>query len=85
MGDTDSLRELHESYIWEVNAAVGEDRMDLVWRLADEYTVKALQLITSMGSPGCDPDCVVCSRPRSATASPARRRLREWVRRHHAA
>jgi len=82
MADTDSLRELHETYIWEVNAAVGEDRMDLVWRLSDEYADRALQLMTAMESPGCDrPDCAICTRCRRASAAPARRR---WLgRRRH--
>jgi hypothetical protein len=75
MGDTDSLRELHDTYVWEVNAAVGEDRMDLVWRLSDEYADKALQLMTAMESPGCGrPDCVICARCDRASVQPARRR-----------
>ena len=85
MADTDSLRELHETYIWEVNAAVGEDRMDLVRRLSDEYADRALELMTAMESPGCDrPDCTICARcHRPATAPPARRR---WLgRRRHTA
>jgi hypothetical protein len=86
MGDTDSLRELHDAYAWEVNAAVGEDRMDLVWRLADEYTDRALQLITAMESPGCGrADCVICGRSPSAVTVPARRSWLGWARRHHAA
>jgi hypothetical protein len=80
MGDTDSLRELHESYIWEVNAAVGEDRMDLVWQLSDEYADRALQLMTALESPGCDRlDCVICGRSQRAATTPARRRW--WPRR----
>jgi len=43
--DADVLRELHDTYVWEVNAAVGEDRMDLVWRLSDEYADQALHLM----------------------------------------
>ena len=69
MSDTDLLRELHEAYVWEVNAAVGEDRMDLVWQLADEYTDRALALITTMESPGCGrPGCVICTRPAGTPA-----------------
>src|SRR5262249_54337697 len=85
MGDAGSLRELHDAYVWEVNAAVGEDRMDLVWRLADEYTDAALRLITEMESPGCGrADCVMCARPRSAPALPARRGWLRWAHRRHA-
>ena len=75
MSDTDLLRELHETYVWEVNSAVGEGRMDLVWELADEYTERALQLITQLESPGCGRiDCVVCARPVQHPPSPMRRR-----------
>ena len=36
MGDDERLRELHDTYAWEVNAAVGEGRLDLVSQLADD-------------------------------------------------
>jgi len=86
MGDTNSLRQLHDAYTWAVNAAVGEDRMDLVWRLVDEYTDEALQLITVMESPGCGrPDCVICGRSNSTLTVPSRRGWLGWVRRRHAA
>jgi hypothetical protein len=86
LSDAEVLRELHDAYAWEVNAAVGEDRMDLVWRLVDEYTDKALQLVTEAGPRGCGrADCVVCSRPRPAPVAAARRRWRGRLRRHHAA
>jgi hypothetical protein len=41
-GETQRLRELHELYIWQVNAAVEEGRDDLVAELADEYLEAAL-------------------------------------------
>jgi hypothetical protein len=86
LSDTDLLRELHDAYVWEVNAAVGEDRMDLVWRLADEYTDKALQLMAAMESPGCGrADCAICARSDAALPGPARRSWLGWVRRHHVA
>jgi hypothetical protein len=87
MGDTDVLRELHDAYAWQINAAVGEDRMDLVWRLADEYTDRALQLIAAaVPPPGCvRADCVICARSSSAQTGPARRSWLGWSRRHHAA
>jgi hypothetical protein len=79
MGDNAQLQELHDSYTWEVNAAVGEGRLDLVWRLADEYLDKALELVTIGEPSGCGrEDCVVCLRPRQA---PSRPRRRGWLRR----
>ena len=41
-GETQRLRELHELYIWQVNAAVEEGRDDLVAELADEYLAAAV-------------------------------------------
>jgi hypothetical protein len=59
--------------VWEVNAAVGEGRLDIVWQLADEYLDKALALMTAGDAPGCDhDDCVVCRRPRPARPAPRR-------------
>ena len=64
MGDEDHLMRLHETYVWYVNAAVGEGRYDLVEQLADEYLDDALALLTAGGSPGCgEADCVACRRP----------------------
>ena len=84
MGDADPLRELHETYIWEVNAAVGEGRMDVVWRLSDEYADRALELMTAMESPGCGrPDCVICARRDRTARMPPRRRWRGRARRRH--
>jgi len=81
MADTHQLQELHDAYVWEVNAAVGADRLDLVWELADDYLDAALQLLTAGEPPTCgSPDCVVCTRPRPAHPGPRRHRFR---RRHH--
>jgi hypothetical protein len=79
--DADVLRELHDTYVWEVNAAVGEDRMDLVWRLSDEYAERALHLMAELAAPGCGrPECVICARgtgtPEEAARRGRRRRLR---------
>ncbi len=83
MGDTEQLRELHDYYAWEVNAAVGEGRLDLVWRLADEYVDSALELITSGEPTDCgSADCAVCQRPRPQLSVSRRRR---WFRRTHIA
>jgi hypothetical protein len=81
MGETDPLRELHDAYVWKVNAAVAEDRMDLVWQFADEYTDEALQLLAALESPGCGrPDCAICARGSPTPTVPSRRR---WFRRRH--
>lgn len=83
MGESELLRDLHAAYTWEVNAAVGEGRMDLVWRLADEYMVEALQLMSAMESPGCGrPDCVICARHSSAPTLPPGRPRRRRVKEH---
>ena len=75
MGESDPLRELHDAYIWRVNAAVAEDRMDLVWEFVDEYTDESLQLMAALESPGCGrPDCAICAGASSGPALPARRR-----------
>jgi hypothetical protein len=86
MTDTDSLRALHDTYVWEVNAAVGEDRMDLVWQLAEEYSDRALRLLTETESPGCGrADCPMCGRPSAPSIPPRRRRWLSWARLRHAA
>jgi hypothetical protein len=79
MGTREQLRLLHDTYAWEVNAAVGEGRLDIVWQLADQYLEEAVALITGDEPPGCGrADCVVCQRPR-ATPSDGRRHW--WARR----
>jgi hypothetical protein len=60
--DTQRLRELHEYYIWQVNAAVGEGRDDLVAELADQYLEDALAELTAAPSgagPGPGPASAV--------------------------
>ena len=83
MSDTEQLRALHDHYAWEVNAAVGEGRLDLVWRLADEYVDRSLELLTDGEPTGCGiADCAVCQRPRPQHSGSRRRR---WFRRTHIA
>ena len=78
MGDEKQLRELHDTYAWEVNAAVGEGRLDLVRQLADDYIDRALALMTAGEPTGCGrPDCAVCQAPRPAREH----RRRGWRRR----
>jgi hypothetical protein len=80
MGSSEQLRALHDSYVWEVNAAVGEGRIDLVWQLADDYLDEALVLMTADEPTGCDrPDCAVCGRERQP--SPVPPSPRGWRRR----
>ncbi|MCW2575992.1 MAG: hypothetical protein JWR28_86 [Modestobacter sp.] len=40
-----TMTALHESYVWQVNEAVAEDRMDLVQELTEQYVEEALRLI----------------------------------------
>jgi hypothetical protein len=68
-GDEDRwLRELHDEYAWEVNAAIEEGREDLVWRLVDDYLVQAMAVMTGAYPNACErPDCGVCARPAALT------------------
>ena len=69
--EVERLRELHESYVWKVNAAVGEGREDLVWRLVDDYTELALRLMAEEHGPVCGlADCGICTRPPAPPAPP---------------
>ncbi len=66
--ETGRLRDLHDSYVWKVNAAVGEGRDDLVRQLCDEYLSEAMAI---MG--GVRPAAPAAP---AAAAVPWRRRLR---------
>jgi len=80
MGVEEQLRAMHDSYVWEVNAAIGEDRLDLVWHLADEFTDRALALMTADEPSGCEKaDCVVCHPRGHLPEPPPRRGLRRWM------
>ena len=68
------LRDLHDFYVWEVNAAVGEGREDLVWKLVDDYFDEAMQALTDAHPTACErSDCAMCTRPRTT------RRRRGWL------
>jgi hypothetical protein len=41
----DELHDLHDEFVWEVNAAVGRDEDAIVERLSREHTDRALQII----------------------------------------
>jgi hypothetical protein len=79
MGENEQLRALHDTYVWDINAAVGEGRLDLVWELADDYLEQAVAMITAGEPAGCGrEDCAVCNgtRPRRVGT-----RRRGWLRR----
>ena len=80
MGDSERLRALHDTYVWEVNAAVGEGRLDLVWELADQFLDEAMEFLTAGEATTCGrSDCAVCDRSRRPTVvMPRRRRWRRW-------
>jgi hypothetical protein len=44
---SDELTELHNDYVWEVNAAVERDDDERAALLADEYTEIALRVLTT--------------------------------------
>jgi hypothetical protein len=70
------LRELHDAYVWDVNAAVAAGRDDLVAELADEYAAEALRMMTDQYGQACDrPDF-----PHDA-APATRRQHGGWLRR----
>jgi hypothetical protein len=81
MVDAERLHALHETYVWEVNAAVGEGRLDLVSQLADDYLEEALRLMSSGEPTGCGrTGCAVCLRPHVAPAPRLRRRAWSFFR-----
>jgi hypothetical protein len=60
--------------VWEVNAAVGEGRLDLVCQLADDYLDEALHLMTSDVPTTCGrADCAICQQPHPAHGGARRR------------
>lgn len=80
MSDSELLERLHDEFVWQVNAAVGEDRPDLVQRLVDDYLDQALTLLSAGAQPRCERlDCDVCAA--RASAQPRRRRHRWRLRR----
>jgi hypothetical protein len=64
--DVQRLRDLHDFYVWELNAAIGEGREDLAWELADDYVDSAMRAMTAAHPIACErDDCVMCTRPRA--------------------
>ncbi|GAA2151040.1 hypothetical protein GCM10009844_32680 [Nocardioides koreensis] len=79
MGGREKLRELHDAYVWELNAAVGAGRLDLVRELADQYFDEALELITGGEQATCGrTDCAVCAGSRPAGTTSRFRRRTTW-------
>jgi hypothetical protein len=63
MSTTMQLQDLHDDYVWQVNAAVGEDRPDIVRQLTSAYLDRALELFSADEPAGCGRDgCMVCQR-----------------------
>lgn len=81
MGISEQMQELHDAYVWEVNAAVGEGRPDLVWQLADAYIDEALKLMTADVPTTCGRgDCAMCQQPNAAHPRARRRGWRHRTR-----
>ncbi len=80
----DVLAELHDSYVWDVNAAVAEGRNDLVRHLADDYFERSVRLMMGQQPPGCGrPTCVMCAMQWAAAPSvPVATHHRWWHRPH---
>ena len=76
MGSIEQLRALHDTYVWEVIAAVGAGRLDLVRELADQFLLdRASEFLAGGEETRGRTDCAVCDRPRPASAV---RRRRRW-------
>lgn len=74
-GDSQQLRELHDTCTWQVNAAVEEGRLGLCLGLADEYLERALELNIGGEPTGCESWGLCCvPKPRPALSRPRRRR-----------
>jgi hypothetical protein len=62
--DVRRLRDLHDFYVWKVNAAIGKGREDLAWELADDHIDTAVKAMADAHPIPCERDgCVMCARP----------------------
>ena len=74
--ETRRLRELHETYAWQVNAAIGEGREDMVRQLCDDFLSDALEIMAAGQSsvtcplPEC-PTCATLGTDRTASGEPS--------------
>jgi hypothetical protein len=66
--ETERLRELHDDYVWELNAAVAEGREDLICALVDDYLAASMH---EMSGARCGSDGIAIARP--SAPSPQRR------------
>jgi len=79
----DVLAELHDSYVWDVNAALAEGRDDLVRDLSDGYFEHSVRLMIGEQPPDCGrPGCVMCLRSAAAPSVPVATHHRWWHRLH---
>lgn len=75
-GADELLRGLHDEYVWEVNAAIGEGRADLVQQLVDDHLDRAMRVMTELYGDPCDgAGCAACTKP-----VPQPQRARWWQR-----
>ena len=78
------LAELHDIYVWDVNAAVAEGRSDLVSDLADAYFERSVRLLMGEQPPGCGrPPCVICHTRSAAAPGVTEATHHRWWRRLH--
>jgi hypothetical protein len=76
------LLDLHDEYVWEVNAAIAEGREDLIQRLVDDHLDKAMQMMSEVYGGSCGrSDCAFCSGLTGPQSLP--RRTRWWRRLRH--
>ena len=53
--ETARLRDLHDDYVWELNAAIAEGREDLIAGLVDGYLADTVQQMAHDRLPGKEP------------------------------
>ena len=70
------MTDLRDHYVWQVNEAIAEDRMDLVEALNEEYVEESLRLILATA---CPPSRARRRAARSASTGPRPRVYRRWV------
>jgi hypothetical protein len=81
MSGSEPLRELHDRYVWRMNAALGEGRLDVVSELADEYVDEAWELLADAEPAPFGPDGARHDGPVRAVGATRRRRWRRHARR----
>ena len=80
-GETERLRDLHDAYIWELNAAIGEGREDLVAELVEDHLADAMHEMSGGHLTDLDfPQGAIRVRPHAGSAG----RRHHWWARHRA-